>query len=280
MNLLIIAVAVALVIASALRLRSWYRFWKAEGRKLQQSGYLPPEPTWLARIFFRLSNRLLVWLAIGPVKVIGRENARKFRGRLLVTPNHIQAPDWALVNQGVDYQRYTAVASQLKGTRGRFSAWTGCFGVNTDQPGGGDAFRQACVSLLATQPDCSLLYFPQGKLVADNILRKEDFRFGAARVLRTVAEQVKDQPVAFLPVAIRYKGNLGEATCLHQAMLRFGQKWFRNLFGTRNVGAVVVVGQPITVDQLPADADPEHPVNATEFIRQRIQELLDIADRQ
>jgi len=270
----------ALVLAGAIRVYFWHKFWKGEGRKLQKSGYLPPAPSWFAHVFFRCVNRLIVFLGIGPVKVIGREKLRKFKkARKLVAPNHTQPPDWALVNQGVDYERYTAVTSELRGTRGLLSAWSGCFGVDPKQPSGAEEFVSSCIEVLASKPGASLLYFPQGKLVADNVLRPEDFRPGAVRIARKAAAQVGSEPVVIVPVAIYYNQDRAQATWLHRLMLTIGQKWFRSMFGHKNVGAVVVIGDPIPVNQLPSDPDPEHPHNATEYLRGKIQELLLIAER-
>jgi 1-acyl-sn-glycerol-3-phosphate acyltransferase len=279
MNTYALLVILGLLAVAAVRIYLWRQFWKGEGRKLQTSGYLPPEPSWTARIFFHLVNRLLVFLSIGPVKVIRSEKYRRYKGRKLVAPNHIQAPDWALVNQGVDYERYTAVTSELRGPRGLFSGWTGCFGVDSKQPNGAENFINACVEVITSKKNSSLLYFPQGKLVADNILRPEDFRPGIVKVARKAASQVGAEPLAIIPVAILYKHDRSQATLLHRLMLTLGQKWFRNIFGAKNFGAVVVVGDPIPVHDLPYDADPEHPHNAIEFLRGKIQELLHVAEQ-
>ncbi len=272
MTLLIVFSA---ALAAAVRLYIWKRFWQAEGRKLQQSGYLPPAPSPIARLVFHLSNRLIVFLAVGPVKVIGRKNLRGYRGRLVVVPNHTQPPDWALVNQGVDYERYTASTGELAGVRGFLSAWSGCFGVNSKQPGGGQAVVDASVNVLASKSNASLLLFPQGKLVADNVLRPDDFHTGAVRIMKAAAEKIGAEPLAALPVAIHYKQDATGATWFHRLMRKLGLKWFRNLFGTRNYGAVVVVGKPIPVQQLPED-----PHQATELLRTKIAELLAVAQSQ
>lgn len=279
MNTYVWLVILGLMAVAAVRIYLWRQFWKSEGRKILTSGYLPPAPSWVARIFFRLVNRLLVFLSIGPVKVIRSDKYRRYKGRKLVAPNHIQEPDWALVNQGVDYERYTAAISQLHGPRGLFSGWTGCFGVDPKQPNGAENFINSCIAVLTSKKDASLLYFPQGKLVADNILRPEDFRPGVIKVARRAASEVGSEPLAIIPVAILYRNDPSRASMLHRLMLTLGQRWFRNIFGKKNFGAVVVVGEPILVQDLPADADPEHPHNATEFLRQKIQELLKVAEK-
>ncbi len=62
MKIAILLVALAAVIFVISRIRLWWR----EGRKLRQSGYLPPKPTWLAGAVMSIAARVLVFSAWDP----------------------------------------------------------------------------------------------------------------------------------------------------------------------------------------------------------------------
>src|SRR5215470_15259335 len=70
----VILIIAAILLAAAFSLQR-LNFWRREGLKLQQSGYLPPKSGWIADRVFQGLTRLLIFLTVGPVKVIGRQNA-------------------------------------------------------------------------------------------------------------------------------------------------------------------------------------------------------------
>lgn len=233
---------------------------------MQVSGHLPPKTGLLARFTLGLVSYLLTFLGVGPVRVIGAHRAR-YRGRLLVTPNHSFQLDFAMVRRGTGHSfRYMTDANELRGWRGVLGAWSGAFPV---QAGAGDAAFKAAVRALGIDPDSLVLIFPQGKLVRDNVLRKEDFRYGAARIIRQTHEEHPGEPMAILPVAIYYKRSPQDRHWTH-----FIFAPLRRMFSITNYGGVVVIGEPIPVESLPAD-----PAEATEVIRIEIQKLLDEAAR-
>ncbi|MBY0359833.1 MAG: 1-acyl-sn-glycerol-3-phosphate acyltransferase [Candidatus Obscuribacterales bacterium] len=236
-------------------------FWLGQGRKMQVSGYLPPEPSWFARLALGFASYLFTFLGVGPVKVIGAKNAR-YKGRLLIAPNHTFQLDFAMVRRAVGRSfRFMTHVNELKGLRGAFGAWSGAYPVETDSKNGGEAAAKATASALGAHANSAVLLFPQGKLVKDNVLRKEDFRYGAARISRQVQAEQPNEPVAILPVAIHYKRQ--------PRWMPFFLKPLRRLFGVMNYGGVVVVGRPIPVNSLPEDSEA-----ATDVIRQEIQQLL------
>lgn len=242
------------------------RFWILQGRQMQVSGHLPPKPGLLARFTLGWVSYLLTFLGVGPVRVIGAHHAR-YRGRLLIAPNHTFQLDFAMVRRAVGHSfRYMTDANELHGWRGIAGAWSGAFPV---QAGCGDAAIQASVRALGIDIDSMVLIFPQGKLVRDNILRKEDFRYGTARISHQAHEEHPGEPIAILPIALYYKRSPQDRHWTH-----FLLKPLRKIFGVTNYGGVVVIGEPIPVDSLPAD-----PAEATEVIRIRIQALLDEAVR-
>jgi 1-acyl-sn-glycerol-3-phosphate acyltransferase len=270
MTILIAVAAVALAVAIGFRIR----FWVNEGPKLQISGYLPPKPSWFAIKVYRGLCRLVGRLFIGPIKVIGRKNGN-YDGRLLIASNHQYQFDFAMIAKATSCgMHYMTVTSELRGLRGVMGAWTGAFGVDPTVPGGADAAVQASVKILVRDNDSRLLLFPQGKLVKDNVLRPEDFKTGAVRIVKAAAEKIDGQPLAILPMGVVYKRDPKQATLFHRLLRSVGLKGFRRAFGYSNYGGTVVVGKPIPVSSLPAD-----PKEATELLRVTIQALVDEAAR-
>jgi len=291
--------AVGLAVASlGLFVAKRYSFWKGEARKLLQGGYLPAPPTFLARLFFKMATRLIVFLVVGPVKVIGKKNAR-YDGRLLIAPNHTFQMDFAVTRTALPCH-YTQIAKQaeVQGARAIIAAWVGTIAAKveggTAKPGQGAAVVKAAASYLASHAHTRLLLFPQGKLVYDNVLRPEDFRTGAARTMAMAVEQLGEgENVALLPVGIDYKRDPKNASYFQRFIgvlarvippLGKFRSWAdvtRNPDGTktvtkfRNYGATVVIGEPIPFSSLPQD-----PHECSQFMRAKIQELLDQAERQ
>ncbi len=242
-------------------------YWIRQGRKMTVSGHLPPEPTWLARLTLGFGSRVLTFLGVGPVKVIGAENAA-YRGRMIIAPNHQFELDFAMVRRALGYSfRFMTHTHQLRGVQGILGAWTGAVPVEPEKKGGGDAAVNAAVNLLASDPRAKLLMFSQGKLVRDNIIRPEDFRWGIAKIAKKTAAVCADDEVAILPVAILYHRDPRDKhwTHLFLAPLR---RWF----GYLNFRGTVVVGEPVLIKDLPED-----PSEATACIRERIARLLAIA---
>lgn len=156
----------------------------------------------------------------------------------------------------------------------------------------------------------ALTIAPQGALMPDNELRKEEFRAGAVRIARAAADRC-GEPVHIVPVAIYYKRDPKDAHWSHRYLKRT-----RSLFlGMRNpkhwdplfkidldslsagkrsevekqraeklaayknshftiYGAVAVVGEPINPIQLPQD-----PCAAIEMVRVEIAHLLEMAKK-
>ncbi|MBA3993814.1 MAG: hypothetical protein C0469_09830 [Cyanobacteria bacterium DS2.3.42] len=290
--------AVGLAVAAlGLYVAKRYSFWKGEAKKLLQGGYLPAPPTFLARLFFKFATRLITFLVVGPVKVIGKKNAR-YNGRLLIAPNHTFQMDFAVTRTALPCH-YTQIAKQaeVQGARALIAAWVGTIAAKveggTAKPGQGAAVVKAAAAYLASNVHTRLLLFPQGKLVYDNVLRAEDFRTGAARTMAMAVEQLGEgENVALLPVGIDYKRDPKNASyfqrfigALARVIPPLGKfrTWVdvtRNPDGTktvtkfRNYGATVVIGEPIPFASLPTD-----PHECSQFMRAKIQELLEQAQK-
>lgn len=293
---LALSIAIA-ILASGLFVYKRFSFWKGEAKKLLDGGYLPPPPTFLARLFFKLVTRLIVFLVVGPVNVRGRKNAR-YDGRLLIAPNHTFQMDFAVTRTALPcHYTQIAKAAEVSGARAIFAAWVGTIAAKVEggaaTPGQGAAVVKAAANYLASDGHTRLLLFPQGKLVYDNILRPEDFRTGAARSLKMAVEQLgSGENVALLPVAIHYKRDPKNASYFQRFVgllarvippLRKFRSWVdvtKNPDGTKtvtkfvNYGATVVIGEPIPFSEL-----PENPHQSSQIMRAKIQELLDSASK-
>ncbi len=269
--------AFALVVVLGMRARFWY----LEGQKLQQDGYLPPHPTWFGQSLLRVVSKVLTRLYVGPVKVLHNENT-DYPGRLHILPNHQFPLDFTVVGRSLPYGfRHLGTASEMKGKlRGTLSALAGFFAIHTDkgkatEKGGGEKAVKAMGLALARHKRSRVLTFPQGQLVKDNVLRAEEFRTGSIRAMHVAVDEhgVKPEELAVLPMAIHYLRDRRAASWLHRLFNCLGWKSFRTfkMFGevTQNYGAIVAIGKPIPMTELPAD-----PREAIEKVRVEIDKLL------
>lgn len=240
-------------------------YWIGQGRKMNRSGFLPPVPTWCAKLTMGFASRLLLFLGVGPVTVIGAANARRHRGRLLITPNHTFELDFAMVRRALGFSfRFMTHTHQLRGIQGILGAWTGAIPVEPEKKGGGDAAVDAAVNLFKSSPVARMLMFPQGKLVRDNVIRPEDFRWGFAKISRRTLEETGDADMAVLPMALLYLRDVRDRHWSHFLLAPLRRFW-----GVTNYGGIVVIGEPIPVKDLPDD-----PSEATAMVRQRIERML------
>ncbi|MBS1990013.1 MAG: 1-acyl-sn-glycerol-3-phosphate acyltransferase [Cyanobacteria bacterium SZAS LIN-3] len=269
-------------------------FWIYQGKKLQQTGYMPPPSSKFARWFYKRACHVFAFLFVGPVKVIGRENAL-FEGRGLVLPNHQFAMDFAVVGLATPFSyRQVAKAKELLGlVRGTLAAWIGTVGVQVEggkaQDGGSNTVITTGKDILVNSKGARLLLFPQGMLVWDNVLRPKEFRTGATRILQATLAEIGEDPLYVLPMAIEYHRDPKHATRLTKILHGLGIKAFRrwrdyelviNADGTKTkkprvyttYGATCVIGKPIDVRTLSKD-----PREAIEAVRVNIQGLLDQA---
>ncbi len=262
-NFSIVSLAVlAIVVLIVWRVVHYYR----EGQKLQIDGYLPPHPTFFGQGLLRITSKIATRLFVGPVKVINRSNASVFDGRLHILPNHQFPLDFTVVGKSLPYGfRHLGTAGQMKGAlRGTLAAFAGFFAIKTEkgkatEKGGGEKAVNAMGLALARHKRSRVVTFPQGQLVGDNVIRPEEFRTGAIRACNVAIEQhgVKKTEIAVLPMAIHYLRDPRQASRMHRLINCLGWKSFRSfrMFDetTQNYGAVVVIGKPIPMSELPAD---------------------------
>jgi 1-acyl-sn-glycerol-3-phosphate acyltransferase len=247
-------------------------YWIYQGSQMTKSGYLSPGPFILARMVAYAGYRLIAYLGVGPVLVVGRERVPSSRQVPLVfTPNHTHEMDFALAGMAIKGGfRFMAAANQLYGWRALFGAWCGAFSVNYEQKGGGAAAVSSAVRVLTKRGSVrKLLIFPQGTLIRDNVLRPAEFRHGAVRIAHLTVNEPGEgnAAVLFYPVGLHYIRD--------KRLAAPSQRWLgkmRGMFGVVNYGAIVVIGRPIVARDLPADE-----VTATEVIRLAVQACLDQA---
>jgi len=203
--------------------------------------------------------------------------------------------DFAVVGLATPFSfRQVAKAKEVSGiVRGTLAAWIGTVGVQVE---GGKAQDKAANNVIDTGKNilkashgARLLLFPQGKLVWDNVLRPEDFRTGAMRIINATLEDIGDEPLYILPIAIEYHRDPKHATRFTRFMHAIGLKGFRrwkdyelitNADGSKTkkprvyttYGATCVIGKPIDVRTL-----SRTPREAIEAVRVNIQGLLDQA---
>lgn len=258
-------------------------FWFREGRRMRTPGYLPPPPSWLGKMVYVWAANFAHWLAIGPYKVIGKENVPQ-NGRILILPNHQHGLDFAAVRKALPFA-YRQIGALKEVTRvpglAALSAWVGTFSVpvvggkSTGGSGAANLAIEAVAKVLSSKAssDARQLVFPQGKLVFDNVLRPEDYRTGATRALKMAADMIgSGDELAVLPMAIHYVSTREQISFARKGVDWLWRKFFSGYGSGPKYGTVVAVGKPIPYNSLPKD-----PRQAIEMIRQRTQELLDIA---
>jgi len=267
-----LASIVSLAVIAALVLTiSRVRFWIAEGKKLHQMGYMTPKVTWWARATRLVIGRIAMYLRVGRLIIIGKSNL-DFNGRLLMLPNHQIEKDAVIVTAvfGTMHFRFLMAINQITRLRAPFAAWLGGIAVHHDRSPS-SAVRTAARALNAEQ-DSSLVVFPQGRLVRDNALRREDF-FAGALMIGRIAEKESERPFAVLPVGVYYDRDPKHATLLFRVARLAGIGWFSNWFNETTYGATVAFGKPILLSELPKDMG-----QAMDIIFNEIKALSELAE--
>jgi 1-acyl-sn-glycerol-3-phosphate acyltransferase len=246
---------ILLLAGCALALYMAYRvaFWIAEGNRVLSPGHVAPRPSLTSRFLRLVLGRLLLFLFVGPVRVIGARNF-DFFGRFIALGNHQTERD-ALVTlwlMGARPLRYFIANNQASGFRAPIVAYTGGIVVHPE-PTAAAASLLAAIRVLKKEQDCSFVLFPQGRLIPNNKLLRQDFHPGVVMLGKKTSKNSED-PVAYLPFGIFYDRNPAHADAFHRVVNRWmGIKNFRKFFGDITYGAVIVVGAPIPVEILPAD---------------------------
>ncbi len=294
-----------LCVAAAVR---WYRVWKYHARKFTQSGYTAPYTTVWGKIFFNFSTKLLTLLTVGPVKVVNRRKS-PLSGRTMYIANHQMPCDFAMLRHGTNrHFRTLTSGKELRGFFGVLGAWTGAISINFKEKSERAAAQATCVDVLAKE-DGSFGIFPEGNLLPDNPRLTERWLPGAVRIARLASEKAGGAKINIVPVALYYERDPKNANWIQRFLARaawLGMRDPRNwdpvfkldldqmseeerekVTAERDqklkayyrshitlYGGVVVVGDPIDSSTLPADED-----EASLFLRDRVLELLDLAEQ-
>lgn len=257
------------VILAAVRVR----YWINEGKKLLQPGYMTPKVSWWARATRLIIGRFALWLRVGRLIIIGKENL-KFKGRLLMLPNHQIEKDAVLVTAvfGTMHFRFLMAINQITALRAPFAAWLGGIAVHHDR--NPSASVRTAMRAMSAEKDSSLVVFPQGRLIRDNALRREDFFAGALMIGKHAAKK-SELPFAVLPVGIYYDRDSKHATLLFRVARLFGIRWFSDWFNETTFGATVAFGKPILLADLPDDLE-----KATDIVFNEIKALSEFAEKE
>ena len=151
--------------------------------------------------------------------------------------------------------RFLMSINQTRGfLRAPFFAWMGAISVGYDksQPkakSSGAAVTSA-VEALSSELDSMLVIFPQGSLIRNNDLKRDQFYTGVMKIAR-LSEEKTGQAFFVVPVAAEYCCDKAFATPVQKFLARLGFK--RHFFGRTIYGAKIYIGQPLKRSALPAD---------------------------
>lgn len=247
------------------------RFWISEGKKLLEPGYQTPRVSFWARLTRLVVGRIAMYLRVGRLIVIGKSNL-KYNGRLLLMPNHQIEKDAVVVTTvfGLMHFRFLMAINQITGLRAPFAAWLGGIAVHHDR--NPSASVRTAINALKAESDSSLVVFPQGKLVRDNVLRRDEF-FAGALMIGKLAGKKSELPFAALPVGIYYDRDPKHATLLFRIARALRIRWFSDWFNETTYGVTVMFGRPIPLADLPDDLD-----EATTRVFEEIRTLSEFAE--
>lgn len=236
----------------------WYGYWNYHGRKLHtEDGYIPPAPGSRATKTMATTSYIGRFILAGSCTIIGKQNLETVKDqRAIFLPSHVDEADWSLVFPELGRAtRYMASRDQLTGIRKRMAAFTGALAVdNTQRKSRGGALEAAIEAMVRDGQRAALTIFMQGILVRDNVISLADFKPGAVRIGKAVAERANDRNVVYVPMAVAY---VQDETVggLRRYFNALGAKVARRGLMVHNVAAVLVIGEPILVASLPEDDD-------------------------
>lgn len=130
---------------------AWYLYWKPHAARFQTSGYMPPATSWMGEFVFNFLTRLLTFVTVGRVKVIGRHNSPG-AGRVIYVSNHQYPVDFAMLCRGAGrHLRMLTDSGQLGGFFGVLSAYFGVISVGFGKKSDGAQAEKSCVRAVASK---------------------------------------------------------------------------------------------------------------------------------
>jgi len=230
-------------------------------RKVQTCGYLAPPPTPRAVLRLQRLAKTLMFIQVGKLKIVGRENLDKVPGPYIVAPNH---PHWAdtaalpiLMNGPARYMAARGVFTFLGGLGGALVGPMGAFCADLTKGKGGPA-KDAAVEVLTSGQ--RLVMFPEGWAYLDGKLGA--FKKGAVRIAREAADRMKS-PTYIVPVNLRYGRYPGSWITKLPPPVEYFLVFALFIFFRR--GLTITVGKPIAIADFKGDD-----AAATEQLKQAI----------
>jgi 1-acyl-sn-glycerol-3-phosphate acyltransferase len=217
--------------------------------RVSECGYLAPPPSDKALAWLKRTMRVLIFIQVGKLKVIGKENLALIgREPVIVAPNHVSAADAAVLpmvlNGPARYLGTRGVFRFLGGLGALAAGPVGVISVELKEGQGGPA-REAAVKVLTSGQ--TLVMFPEGWAYLDGVMGPA--KKGVVRIAREAAEQLK-KDTYIVPMFLRYGRYPG-------SWIRKVQPPIAYLFLLCNPfyrkGCTVVIGKAIPSSQLPAD---------------------------
>ena len=225
-------------------------FWTREGRTLSKtSGYVTPYVSRVARLILYLVSRTAGRFFLGGIKMQGAERLHKTKTRLIICPNHQYEHDAIVLSYliGTKRWRFLSAIDQIQGHRSPWFAWLGIISVDQTTLRGRVKVLSTVVEALKKEPGSSFVIFPQGKLVNDDVLVREDWMTGQA-IIGTRAAAATGDKFALIPVHIEYVLDPAKAKLWQRILAKVGIS--RKFCGHTVYGCRVIVGE-----EIPAAAD-------------------------
>ena len=238
--------------------------WRRYIRDVATSGYLPPPPTRRGMFRLKILSRLILFIQVGKVKIIGQENLEALDGKnYIATPNHPHFADVAVLPyvMGGRPARYMAARGVMTFGRGLGSLIFGPMGAFAADLSDGGGAREAAVRVVSSRQILGM--FPEGWAYLDGVMG--EFKTGAVRI-GSEASEILGEEVYFLPMYFRYG--------------KYPGPWIRKvpppaeyfllmlLFPFYRRGVTVVIGEPIARSEMSDDR-----YEATEQLRESILKL-------
>lgn len=284
--LLALAFVVLGISAAAVALARSIAYWKREGLRLQSDkSYRTPATSWWRRFVLFVAGRLAAFWFLGRFRVIGRLPRRPAKGRFIFVVNHQTEADSVVMVRllGMRRIRYLVAFNQARGVRAAGVAFSGGIvadffdevgsgapAVNVEQPTRKSVTGRLVeavnntIDTLNDEPDSDFLIFPQGKLVRTNELKRADFQDGAVKIGRALNE-----PVYYVPIGVHFDHNPDNRSWFAKLLNAVGISSFGSFFKTLNAQTVVAIGEPLSVEELPADRK-----QATTVLFDRVKSLV------
>jgi len=179
----------------------------------------------------------------------------KSKRRFMLFANHQTERDAVLMPYLMSRRqsRFFIAKTQSLGWRAPLVAFTGGIIVEHDSKRGPVIALTTAVKVMVAEPESDFIIFPQGKLVPDNVLLREDF-FSGLYVIGAKVARSGDENLDYMPAGIYYDRNPAHATFVHRLLNMLGFKNFRRFYGEVIYGAVIVIGEPIPHASLPRDS--------------------------